>query len=146
MFFGYYVAWRNPELRVLRRAGTGNLLGVHWRPTGSSPWLYGFRVARSQSTLFACTQFRSAANVPFGSRPWLRLFLACWTTPLLLPNPLMPPSLARSHFCETPGLSLSSAPSRLAAVLYCHRRPQVEKRYLGTRRFFRIKPVHPPIQ
>src|SRR6266851_4001327 len=34
------------------------------------------------------------------------LFLACWTTALLLPNPLMPASVARSHFWETLGFSL----------------------------------------
>ena len=34
------------------------------------------------------------------------LFLSVWTTVLLLPNPLMPASVARSHFVETLGFSL----------------------------------------
>ena len=34
------------------------------------------------------------------------LFLSAWTTILLLPNPLMPPRVARSHFWETLGFSL----------------------------------------
>jgi hypothetical protein len=34
------------------------------------------------------------------------LFSACWTTVLLLPNPLMPASVARSHFWETLGFNL----------------------------------------
>jgi hypothetical protein len=34
------------------------------------------------------------------------LFATCWTTVLLLPNPLMPASVARSHFWETLGFGL----------------------------------------
>lgn len=36
----------------------------------------------------------------------IALFLSVWTTVLLLPNPMMPPSVARSHFWETLGFSL----------------------------------------
>jgi len=35
------------------------------------------------------------------------LFLSCWTTVLLVPNPLMPMSVARSHFWETLAFNLS---------------------------------------
>ena len=36
----------------------------------------------------------------------MALFLSVWTTILLLPNPLMPPTVAYSHFRETLGFSI----------------------------------------
>jgi hypothetical protein len=49
------------------------------------------------------------------------LFSACWTTALLLPNPLMPASVARSHFWETLGFSLVFG--ALAGWLLCRTAP-----------------------
>jgi hypothetical protein len=48
------------------------------------------------------------------------LFSACWTTVLLLPNPLMPTSVARSHFWETLGFNLVYG--ALAGWLLCRLR------------------------
>jgi hypothetical protein len=36
----------------------------------------------------------------------MALFLSVWTTVLLLPNPMMPSSVAHAHFWETLGFSL----------------------------------------
>jgi hypothetical protein len=49
------------------------------------------------------------------------LFATCWTTVLLLPNPLMPASVARSHFWETLGFNLIFG--ALAGWLLCFPAP-----------------------
>jgi hypothetical protein len=52
------------------------------------------------------------------------LFSACWTTVLLLPNPLMPASVARSYFWETLGFSLVFG--ALAGWLLCFAAPELQ--------------------
>jgi hypothetical protein len=108
MFFGYYVAWRNPELQ---RFYGGPELATFWAALRhnwtDSRWIYALAVFRGLLYV-AClyplvwmlrTSRRESALAA-------ALFLACWTTVLLLPNPLMPASVARSHFWETLGFSL----------------------------------------
>jgi len=103
MFFGYYVAWRNPVLR----AYYGGTDSASFYEALKSTW-------QKQPLLFLLQVFRSLLYVACvypllrmlrGAR-WEQviapaLFLACWTTALLLPNPLMPASVARSHLWET---------------------------------------------
>ena len=108
MFFGYYVAWQNPELRKFYG-------GPDW------PTFFAAMKGNWQNTrlIFPLAAFRALLFVAF-MYPLIRmlragrwesaiataLFLASWTTALLLPNPLMPASVARSHFWETLAFSL----------------------------------------
>ena len=108
MFFGYYVAWQNPELRkfyggpdwpTFFAAMKGN-----WQ---NSRWI--FPVAAFRALLFVAFMYPLIRMLRVGrweSSTATALFLASWTTALLLPNPLMPASVARSHFWETLAFSL----------------------------------------
>ena len=130
MFFGYYVAWRNPELRGYYG---GPELATFWAALRhnwiSSRWIYAltaFRALLYVGCLYPLVRMlrTSRRESAFAAA----LFLACWTTVLLLPNPLMPASVARSHFWETLGFSLVFG--ALAGWLLCVTAPapQVEPR------------------
>ena len=108
MFFGYYVAWQNPELR---RFYGGPELATFWASLRhnwtNSPWIYALTALRA---LLYVVCLYPLVRMLHASR-WeaalaAALFSACWTTLLLLPNPLMPASVARSHFWETLGFNL----------------------------------------
>ncbi len=108
MFFGYYVAWQNPELRkfyggpdwpTFLAAMKGN-----WQ---NSRWI--FAIAAFRALLFVGFMYPLIRMLRAGrweSAIATALFLASWTTVLLLPNPLMPVSVVRSHFWETLAFSL----------------------------------------
>ncbi|HXJ05194.1 MAG TPA: hypothetical protein VNH65_08855 [Candidatus Acidoferrum sp.] len=128
MFFGYYVAWKNPELR---RFYGGPELATFWSALRhnwiSSPWIYAlaaFRAFLYVGCLYPLVRMLHTSRRE--SALAAALFLACWTTALLLPNPLMPASVARSHFWETLGFSLVFG--ALAGWLLCFTAPvpQVE--------------------
>jgi hypothetical protein len=128
MFFGYYVAWRNPELQ---RFYGGPELATFWAALRhnwiSSRWIYALAVFRALLHI-ACLYplVRMLHTSWWESALVAALFLACWTTVLLLPNPLMPASVARSHFWETLGFNLVFG--ALAGWLLCFTSPtpQVE--------------------
>jgi len=108
MFFGYYVAWRNPELQRYyggpEHANFWVALRYNWT---NARWIYAvtaFRALLSIACLYPVVRMLYASR--WESAFAAALFLACWTTLLLLPNPLMPASVARSHFWETLGFSL----------------------------------------
>jgi hypothetical protein len=108
MFFGYYVAWRNPELQ---RFYAGPPLATFWEAWKhnwtSSRWIYAlaaFRALLHIACLYPLVRMLHTSRRE--SALAAALFLACWTTVLLLPNPLMPASVARSHFWETLGFNL----------------------------------------
>src|SRR5713226_1241020 len=108
MFFGYYVAWRNPELQHFY---AGPELATFWAALRhnwtSSPWIYAlaaFRALLYIACLYPLVRMLHTSRRE--SALAAALFLACWTTVLLLPNPLMPASVARSHFWETLGFNL----------------------------------------
>jgi hypothetical protein len=108
MFFGYYVAWQNPEVRkyyggpdwpTFLAALKGN-----WQ---NSRWIYPLQLFRALLYIaFVYPLLRMLRAARWESALASALFLACWTTGLLLPNPLMPASVAHSHFWETLGFSL----------------------------------------
>jgi hypothetical protein len=108
MFFGYYVAWQNPEVRkyyggpdwpTFFAALKGN-----WQ---NSRWIYPLQLFRALLYIaFVYPLLRMLRAARWESALASALFLACWTTGLLLPNPLMPASVAHSHFWETLGFSL----------------------------------------
>jgi hypothetical protein len=108
MFFGYYVAWRNPELQ---RFYGGPQLASFWAALRhnwtSSRWIYvlaAFRALLYIACLYPLVRMLHTSRRESALAG--ALFSACWTTVLLLPNPLMPASVARSHFWETLGFSL----------------------------------------
>jgi hypothetical protein len=109
MFFGYYVAWQNPALR----AYYGGADSASFYESLKSNW-------QKQPLLFLLQLFRALLYVAC-VYPLLRMllvprwekaaaaaaFLASWTTILLLPNPLMPATVARSHLWETLAFNLT---------------------------------------
>src|SRR5258708_6283410 len=124
MFFGYYVAWRNPELR---RFYAGPELATFWAALRhnwiSSRWIYAltaFRALLYVACLYPLVRMlhTSRRESAFAAA----LFLSCLTTVLLLPNPLMPARVARSHFLETLGFSLVFC--ALAGWLLCFTVPR----------------------
>jgi len=128
MFFGYYVAWRNPELRHFYG---GQELATFWAALRhnwtSSPGIYA--VAAFRALIYIACLYPLVRMIRTSRRESAfaaALFSACWTTVLLLPNPLMPASVARSHFWETLGFSLVFG--ALAGWLLCFTAaaPQVE--------------------
>src|SRR5882762_7817946 len=108
MFFGYYVAWRNPELRRFYGGPEETTFWAAWQHNWtSSPWIYALAVFRALlhvGCLYPLVRMLHASRRE--SALAAALFLTCWTTVLLLPNPLMPASVARSHFWETLGFNL----------------------------------------
>ena len=123
LFFGYYVAWRNPELR---RFYEGPELATFWvslrHNWTSSRWIYAlaaFRALIYVACLYPLVRMLHASRRE--SALAAALFSACWTTLLLLPNPLMPASVARSHFWETLGFNLVFG--ALAGWLLCFTAP-----------------------
>jgi hypothetical protein len=109
MFFGYYVAWRNPALREYY----GGVDVATFYLALKSNW-------QTEPLLFLLQAFRALLYVAC-LYPLLRMllvprwekavataaFLASWTTVLLLPNPLMPATVAHSHLWETLGFNLT---------------------------------------
>ena len=108
MFFGYYVAWQNPELRKFYAGPDWPTFFAAMRGNWqNSRWI--FPLASFRALLFVVFMYPLIRMLRVGrceSAVATALFLASWTTMLLLPNPLMPASVARSHFWETLAFSL----------------------------------------
>jgi hypothetical protein len=108
MFFGYYVAWQNPELRKYYGGPEWpNFLAAMKGNWQNARWI--FPLASFRALLYVAFMYpliRMLRVSRWESALATALFLASWTTVLLLPNPLMPASVARSHFWETLGFSL----------------------------------------
>ena len=107
--FGYYVAWQNPALRAYY-GGTDAVsfyesLKTNWR---QQPLLFLLQACRALLYV-ACVYplLRMLRVARWEKAVAAALFLASWTTALLLPNPLMPATVARSHFWETLGFNLT---------------------------------------
>jgi hypothetical protein len=128
MFFGYYVAWQNPELQHFYAGPELATFWAAWRHNWTnSRWMYA--LAAFRALLYIACLYPLVRMLHTSRRESAlagALFLACWTTVLLLPNPLMPASVARSHFWETLGFSLVFG--ALAGWLLCSTAPapQVE--------------------
>lgn len=109
MFFGYYIAWQNPDLR--QYYGGSNFpsfydsLKSNWR---QRPFLYPLQVFRALLFVGCVFPLIRMLHVSRWERmAAVALFLSAWTTSLLFPSPLMPMSVARSHFWETLAFSLT---------------------------------------
>jgi hypothetical protein len=108
MFFGYYVAWQNPALRQyyggLEQSNFFAALKANWV---NNPGIYALQVFRA--LLYAACMYpliRMLRVARWETALAMALFLSVWTTILLLPNPLMPPEVAATHFRETLGFSI----------------------------------------
>jgi len=108
-FFGYYIAWQNPDLR--QYYGGTNFPSFYDSLKGNwvqRRFLYLLQVFRA--LLFVACVFpliRMLRVSRWERAAAVALFLSAWTTILLFPNPLMPMSVARSHFWETLAFSLT---------------------------------------
>lgn len=108
MFFGYYVAWQSPAVR--QYYGGQQYSGFYAALKGNWNYhrmIYPFQVFRALlyiACLYPLIRMLQVAR-------WevvlaTALFLSVWTTALLLPNSMMPASVAHTHLWETLGFSL----------------------------------------
>jgi hypothetical protein len=109
MFFGYYVAWRNPALREyyggVDFANFYQALKSNWQ---KEPLLFLLQVFRALLYVACLYPLLRMLLVPrWEKAAAAAAFLASWTTVLLLPNPLMPSTVARSHLWETLAFNLT---------------------------------------
>jgi hypothetical protein len=102
--FGYYVAWQNPELR-LYYSGTTELRSFYqqMRSTVTAmPWMLPFQFARGLLwVLFAYPVVRMLNTRRVETAAIIAALFGVGSFALFIPNPLMPPSVAHSHFWET---------------------------------------------
>jgi hypothetical protein len=102
--FGYYVAWQNPELR-LYYAGTTELKSFYqmMRSTVTgTPWMLPFQFGRGLLwTLFAYPMVRMLNTRRIETAGIMAALFGVGSFALLIPNPLMPASVAHSHLWET---------------------------------------------
>ena len=108
MFFGYYVAWQNPVVREYyggpEQPSFFAALKTNWTYHPAIYPLQVFRALLHVACLFPLIRMLRAKR--WETAIAMALFLSAWTTVLLLPNPVMPSSVAQSHFRETLGFSL----------------------------------------
>lgn len=109
MFFGYYIAWQNPDLRQYY-GGTNfssfyDALKSNWVKMPSLYLLGMFRAVVYIACVFPLIRMLRVARWERAAA--VAFFLSAWTTGLFLPNPLMPMSVARSHFWETLAFNLT---------------------------------------
>jgi hypothetical protein len=112
MFFGYYVAWQNPALRQYYGGPDYSsfyaALKANWM---YHPRIYPLQVFRA--LLYAGCLYpliRMLRATRWEAALMVTLFLSAWTTVLLLPNLMMPSSVARTHFWETLSFGLVFGP------------------------------------
>ena len=102
--FGYYVAWQNPAVR-LYYSGTTELKSLYqiMRSTATgTPWMLPFQFGRGLLwALFAYPVVRMLNTTRIATASIVAALFGVWSFALLMPNPLMPASVARSHFWET---------------------------------------------
>lgn len=103
MFFGYFVAWRNPVLRQFYGGVDAPnffiALKNNWQTT---PGIYVLQVFRA-ILYFACVLplVRMLQAPKWEAVLAISAFLSVWSLVLFLPNRIMPRTVALSHFWET---------------------------------------------
>jgi hypothetical protein len=102
--FGYYVAWQNPELR-LYYSGTTELKNLYQQMLSNvtgRPWMLPFQFGRGLLwALFAYPVVRMLNPRRIETAGIIAALFGVGSFALLIPNPLMPASVAHSHFWET---------------------------------------------
>lgn len=101
--FGYFVAWRTPGLPEFY-GGTdpGTYLGQLANVIRDTPWLPFFQLLRGLIwTALGCLLLRMHKGPDWEAALATGLaFSVLMATPLLLPNPVLPPAIARAHAIE----------------------------------------------
>ena len=107
--FGYYVAWQNPELR-LYYSGTAELKSFYQQMSSTmtaTPWMVPFQFARGLLwVLFAYPVMKMLNTRRIETAVIIAALFGVGSFALFIPNPLMPVSVAHSHFWETLGSDL----------------------------------------
>ena len=102
--FGRYVAWQNPEVR-LYYTGSTELISFFQQMRSavlSTPWMLPLQFVRGLLwALFAYPVVRMLKTTRAETACTIAALFGIWSFVLLMPNPLMPASVARSHFWET---------------------------------------------
>jgi hypothetical protein len=102
--FGYYVAWQNPDLR-LYYAGTTELKSFYQQMRSIltvTPWMLPFQFGRGLLwVLFAYPVVRMLKTRRIETAGIIAALFGVGSFVLFIPNPLMPASVAHSHFWET---------------------------------------------
>jgi hypothetical protein len=102
--FGYYVAWQNPDVRTFY-AGSTELKSLFEQMrsiTIATPWMLPLQFGRGLLwALFAYPVVRMLKTSRLETACTISALFGVWSFVLLMPNPLMPPSVTRSHFWET---------------------------------------------
>jgi hypothetical protein len=108
MFFGYYVAWQNPALWQYyggrEYSSFGVALKANWSYHRSIYALQVFRALLYAACLYPLVRMLRTAR--WETALAMAVFVSVWTIALLLPNPIMPASVAHSHFWETLSFNL----------------------------------------
>lgn len=95
--FGYYVAWQNPEARLYYSGTTEvkSLYQIMRSTVTGTPWMLPVQFVRGLLwALLLNTRRIETASI-------IAALFGVWSFVLLMPNPLMPASVAHSHFWET---------------------------------------------
>lgn len=102
--FGYYVAWQNPEVR-LYYSGTTELKSLYQQMISNvtgTPWMLPFQFGRGLLwALFAYPVVRMLNTMRIETAGIIAALFGVGSFELLMPNTLMPASVAHSHFWET---------------------------------------------
>jgi hypothetical protein len=108
MFFGYYVAWQSAAVRQYYGGSEYPTFYASMRANWiDHRWIYALQVFRAllyDACLYPLVRMLRVAR--WETSLAMALFLSVWTTTLMLPNPLMPPAVAHTHFQETLGFSI----------------------------------------
>ena len=102
--FGYYVAWQNPEARLYYSGTTevNSLYQIMRSTVTGTPWMLPFQFGRGLLwALFAYPVVRMLNTRRIETASIIAALFGVWSFVLLMPNPLMPASVAHSHFWET---------------------------------------------
>ena len=108
MFFGHYIAWQNPALRQYYGGPEYSsfcvALKANWTYHRSLYALQVFRALLYAACLYPLVRMLRTAR--WATALAMAVFVSVWTTALLLHNPIMPASVAHSHFWETLSFNL----------------------------------------
>lgn len=102
--FGRYVAWQNPEVR-LYYSGSAELASFFEQMRSTvvtTPWMLPLQFVRGLLwVLSAYPVARMLKTTRSETACTIATLFGVWSFALLMPNPLMPSSVAHSHFWET---------------------------------------------
>ncbi len=101
--FGYYVAWQQPAvLEYYGGSDPGSFSLQMAKIVRDQPWLIAVQLGRGLLWVLFVLPLVRTLEVPRWQLPLaVALLFAVWSFVLLMPNPLMPEAVARTHLVET---------------------------------------------